>query len=142
MILGNVTAAENNRENAEKIILDNAHDIEHIGENDTLKANERKSNCGIDFLVMVAEELNITIPSEHIEKFNMKFSDKISMQDLIEISKEERRNAEGVKLPSRQLEKNNIVYLSLNDFGHFSVIYEVNDNNIILLDPENGFNII
>ncbi|MEN4029968.1 MAG: cysteine peptidase family C39 domain-containing protein, partial [Methanobacterium sp.] len=61
-----------------------------------------------------------------------------TMYGLIQAAKSKGLNAKGMKLSINDLKKNSIVFLTINENSHYSVIREITNESVFIADPSLG----
>ena len=95
-------------------------------------------NCGPAALATVMQNLGINVTQDELAYYAETDETGTSMYGLIQAAHEKGLIVKGLKLAVNQLEKNNIVYLTMNGNGHFSVIKDITDTTVYLADSDFG----
>ena len=95
-------------------------------------------NCGPASLATVLQRFGINVSQEDLAFFAGTDLTGTTMYGLVQAAKEEGLTAEGLKLAVNQLEPGNIVFLTMNGEGHFSVITNITDTMVYLADSDLG----
>ena len=149
----NITITGNN-------VTGNLIGIEYIDSNGTLTGNNVTSNliqdllhvnttgivivdtpynCGPAALATVLQNyFDINVSQDQLAILAGTDETGTSMYGLVQAVHDEGLNAEGLELSVDQLEPGNIVYLTINGTGHYSVITNITNTTVYLADSELG----
>lgn len=94
--------------------------------------------CGPAVLATVLMKLGLNITLEEMIELTGVDVRGTSMYDIVQVAKEKGLISEGLNLSIDKLKENNIVYLEINDEGHFAIIINITNEIVCLADPTLG----
>ncbi len=96
-------------------------------------------NCGPAALATVLQKyFNITVSQDQLATLAGTDETGTTMYGLVQAAQDEGLTVEGLELPVDQLEPGNIVYLTINGVGHYSVITNITNTIVYLADSDFG----
>lgn len=107
---------------------------------------EGRSDCGVCCLLSIIRFYGGGVSLEYLRKITNTNKDGVSAYNLIEAAKSVGLEAYGVTGKLENIEENNlpcIAHINVNStYQHFVVIYKINKNKIIIMDPAKGKRIL
>lgn len=96
------------------------------------------SNCGPASLATVLQNLNINISQDVLAATAETDDNGTTMYGLAQAAKQQGMTAKGLKLTVNELKPWNIVYLTIDNKGHYSIITSITDMTVYLADSDSG----
>ena len=107
---------------------------------------EGRSDCGVCCLLSIIRFYGGGVSLEYLRKITNTNKDGVSAYNLIAAAKSVGLEAYGVTGKLENIEENNlpcIAHVNVNStYQHFIVIYKINKNKIIIMDPAKGKRIL
>ena len=143
-----IQAVINNTHNS-KLVLKDSNESSHIYK-DNLNGNISKKNttgivmaannynCGPAALATVLQSFGINTTDKELAKLAGTDKNGTNMYGLVQAAQKKGLVAKGLRLKVSELEPGNIVFLTINGKGHFSVIKNITSKTVYLADPNLG----
>ena len=96
------------------------------------------SNCGPASLATVLQNLSINVSQDVLAAIAETDENGTTMYSLAHAAQKQGLIVKGLKLRVNELEPWNIVYLTLDNIGHYSITTSINDTTVYLADTDFG----
>ena len=105
---------------------------------DTTAMQTSDYSCGPAALATVLQNMGFNSTEQELKVLAGTDTSGTTMHGLSEAAKAKGLSATGMKLSVDDLKPNNIVHITLDGEGHYSVVREVTNESVYLADPSKG----
>lgn len=141
-----------NHEDSIQLVINNTSDNDTIRNNiiDSLISDElpvnttgivmsnTTSNCGPASLATVLQNLSINISQDELASISGTDDNGTTMYGLAQAAQKQGLIVKGLKLKVNELQPWNIVYLIMDNRGHYSITTSITDTTVYLADSDSG----
>ena len=96
------------------------------------------SNCGPASLATVLQNLSINVSQDMLAAIAETDENGTTIYGLVQAAQNQGLIVKGLKLKVNELKPWNIVYITLDNIGHYSIVTNINNTTVYLADSDSG----